>query len=421
MSKLTILVLLFLLTISCTSELNKNRSSVENNGNKGDGFGIISGDEKERADAPYYVSLYRIVGDAKYFLCGGSLLEHGTVLTAAHCIFNRDQSMRPWYSLQVDVYNKATDSLEEINVIDGMVHPNYNDETLTNDLAILLLAEGKGETVESISLPTFEEIEPGATLNVYGRGQDDYFNYGYFYGARLSYISNESCQEKYDENPNPNFPLKVTSDMLCATETVDDGDGVRDGACYGDSGGPLVQNLGGHDVLVGVVSWGAHCGGRTPDVFSRVSANIDWIWETSRTLGEQQRAFTIKSNSEHCLNFLHRVSGVNIGDCQDIAKHKWNIIESDGLAVIKNQHTRKCIFTRGAGVDGYQTSCEHRDPRMAFNIIQKDNGKSVLKSENDQICLSSISTSPEKRWDNLAGEPCGDDWQSNTDFEWDIN
>lgn len=45
------------------------------------------------------------------------------------------------------------------------------------------------------------------------------------------------------------------------------------GVCIGDYGSPLVIN----DVLVGVVSWGYHCGIGSPDVYTRVSSYIDWI------------------------------------------------------------------------------------------------------------------------------------------------
>lgn len=45
--------------------------------------------------------------------------------------------------------------------------------------------------------------------------------------------------------------------------------------CYGDSGGPLVAN----GKLIGIVSRGKPCAQGVPDVFTRISAHVDWIDE----------------------------------------------------------------------------------------------------------------------------------------------
>ena len=61
--------------------------------------------------------------------------------------------------------------------------------------------------------------------------------------------------------------------MMCAGAS-----GGKD-SCQGDSGGPLFDRE--KELLVGVVSWGIGCGWEGfPGVYSRISAQYDWIKTT---------------------------------------------------------------------------------------------------------------------------------------------
>ena len=61
----------------------------------------------------------------------------------------------------------------------------------------------------------------------------------------------------------------------------DDGKGL----CYGDQGGPLIVEDNGHFTLVGISSWVVECDKLFPDVYSRVTARLDWI--RANTQGSQ--------------------------------------------------------------------------------------------------------------------------------------
>ena len=94
-------------------------------------------------------------------------------------------------------------------------------------------------------------------------------------------VSNEECS-KSQGNVATDFGQvfttmegQITNNMLCAWANGTDG-------CQGDSGGPLVVkgNTPEEELLVGVVSWGLGCAEEEfPGVYSRISAQYDWIRE----------------------------------------------------------------------------------------------------------------------------------------------
>ena len=82
--------------------------------------------------------------------------------------------------------------------------------------------------------------------------------------------------------------MKITDNMICAVNP-------KEGACYGDSGGPLITlGKNGTYQQIGITSWNdlkidinfkdpakskvtEQCLLKSPSVFSRVTAQLDWI------------------------------------------------------------------------------------------------------------------------------------------------
>ncbi|EED94018.1 predicted protein, partial [Thalassiosira pseudonana CCMP1335] len=84
----------------------------------------------------------------------------------------------------------------------------------------------------------------------------------------VQYMTNTEC-----DTSNGGY---IEDNMMCAWSQSAD-------ACQGDSGGPLILkgSTTGEDVQVGVVSWGLGCAMATfPGVYSRISAEFDWIQST---------------------------------------------------------------------------------------------------------------------------------------------
>lgn len=225
---------------------------------------IVGGTAAQIQDFPYQVSLQYSTSH----ICGGSIIDHQHILTAAHCVNGRSPSQM---GIRAGSTQRASGG-KLIGVTKVTQHPNFDTQTFRNDIAVLQLSESLefGPTISTVNLPSSsEEIpQPGVNCSVTGWGtlrQGEPALPSNLYVVSVNIVEHERCVKEYSEF------LKVEDSMICA--------GVPGGgkdACQGDSGGPLVDQR--TKKQVGIVTWGYGCGQpERPGVYTSTADFLAWI------------------------------------------------------------------------------------------------------------------------------------------------
>ncbi|XP_045487380.1 chymotrypsin-2-like [Pieris rapae] len=233
---------------------------------------IIGGKDATPGMANYQVSIRDHTGYREWHSCGGSIINEEYVLTAAHCIFEKnikDMSI----VVGSHTINKGGDRYKIKKLIR---HEKYSEPVLKNDIGVVQI-EGKfkyNDKVQPIEL--LKEMAPiGKKCLFTGWGYDDLRDETVPNDLQmLEYvtISNDDCTKQLKRSPYPKLVPVDRPEQLCAKRPN------HKGACYGDSGGPLViQDEKNKTVQIGVVSWVVPCAKDFPDVFASVHGYYDWI------------------------------------------------------------------------------------------------------------------------------------------------
>lgn len=227
---------------------------------------IVGGTSARDINIPYMVSLKTF----SFHICGGSIINTRTVLTAAHCLVASDAR-----DLQIHAGTKTRSSHEGMLVNVAAIHYDrrFSMDTMDYDIGLVRLARALtfGARIQPIALPTAGDLVLDGDIGlVAGWGYKSVYGPGSYVlqYARVPVVNQAVCNEQLEGS--------VTDRMLCAGY-------ARGGidACQMDSGGPLVVD----EKLVGIVSWGVGCARpNKPGVYTRVSELIDWV---QTTLAEQ--------------------------------------------------------------------------------------------------------------------------------------
>jgi Trypsin len=170
-------------------------------------------------------------------LCGATLIHPDILVSAAHCgasdIFIDGTIMNIG---STSIY--GDDAIDRIEVVNQLIHPNFDINTLDYDIMLIQLASPSSAPVSSWNTDPFIPADSEALI-VIGHGTTERSDASSVLREATVYVvGTETCDTAYDLNINGDLILCAGSDSSSA--------------CSGDSGGPLFRN----QVLVGVVSFG---------------------------------------------------------------------------------------------------------------------------------------------------------------------
>ncbi|XP_053072295.1 plasma kallikrein isoform X5 [Acinonyx jubatus] len=236
---------------------------------------IVGGSNSSWGEWPWQVSL-QVKLTARSHLCGGSIIGHQWVLTAAHCFDGLP--LQDVWRVYSGIFNLSEITTETpfSRIKEMIIHPNYKMSDSGDDLALIRLEPPLNYTEfqKPICLPSKDDTNTMYTncwVTGWGFTKEKGKIQNILQKANIPLVSSEECQKKYRD-------YEVTKQMICA--------GYKEGgkdACKGDSGGPLVCKHNGIWHLVGITSWGEGCGRREqPGVYTKVAEYVDWILEKTQ-------------------------------------------------------------------------------------------------------------------------------------------
>ena len=265
---------------------------------------ILGGREAREGEFPWLVSiqLRDPVSGQWVHNCGGALLSHWIILTAAHCDTDRSgQESRIVAGCHRRQPGMQQTLCQVIDLMHGsfLSHPGFarNGSRVVYDVGLIRLPrpvvftdgdDSLGGAVAPVCLPRDASLDPvtGQAVLVAGWGLMAEADERYAVRGRehlavmsdvlkviqLKVMPQENCATAYPGTYDPRFLHCVGSERMF------------EDSCGGDSGGPLMVRDPSQPgapcyFAVGVVSRGLVCGrgSRYPSVYTRISTFLPWI------------------------------------------------------------------------------------------------------------------------------------------------
>lgn len=219
------------------------------------------------------------------FMCGGSIVADGWVLTAAHCLYDRSCNKLEFTALYALGGNLPLGpGLPRMNATAVRTHPNFSCMPVVQMIAAFTAGQAipMGNDIGLVRVDGVRMPAPALVLASDGlaasaplvaSGWGTLGNNGALSSklnsVSLDTVATPKCAHDWS-------PSTLSADQLCVAPPKL---GPLAGICSGDSGGPLVATLGINRVQAGVVSLGHLVCSVVdrPSLFTSVLAHRPWI------------------------------------------------------------------------------------------------------------------------------------------------
>jgi len=242
-------------------------------------------------------------------VCSGALVTDKRVITSFHCVHGLNPS-----DLRVRLgelrigSNEEPLAYHEANVVAINGHPSFQEGSLFNDAAVLLLQDAVpfNQHIGPICFPQSQETL--AQCSVSGWGQEALNGAA---GSSLSNIpvnlvTNGECQSSLQTTHLGRY-FKLHSSFTCASPQS------NVNMCKVDGGSPLACQpaSGGDFVLAGFSSWSVGCQQQQPSVFTDTMSMIPWI--NSQIVMPEANFITMSNAAQQSLQQFHTQFGAGAG------------------------------------------------------------------------------------------------------------
>uniref|UniRef100_A0A672J3J8 Coagulation factor IX-like n=1 Tax=Salarias fasciatus TaxID=181472 RepID=A0A672J3J8_SALFA len=230
---------------------------------------IVGGEVVIPGEIPWQVAL--VLHPSGEVFCGGSIVSERWIITAAHCVRNKESGWRnllfPTPGEHNVHINEGTE--QDFGLLEVHMHPRYNASVslYNHDIALLYLQSSItfSKLVRPICvgpkpfIETLVKVSSPATVSGWGRTR--------FLGATADTLQKVEVPFTDRTECKRSSSARITPVMFCAGYYDEEQD-----ACQGDSGGPHANKMDDTWFLTGIVSWGEECAKEGKyGVYTRVS------------------------------------------------------------------------------------------------------------------------------------------------------
>ncbi|KAH8377364.1 hypothetical protein KR093_005021 [Drosophila rubida] len=237
--------------------------------------------EAEFAEFPWMVAILREESQLNLYECGGAIITPDVILTAAHCVYNKEANTLIVRAGEWDTQTKEEPIPHEDRYVKDIIyHEQFNKGSLYNDVALLFLETPLDfkSSIQPVCLPNVGEQFDLERCFATGWGKNKFGKDGEYQvilkKIDLPVVGHPTCQSNL-RNTRLGKHFILHDSFMCAGGEKD-----RD-TCKGDGGSPLVCPIKGQPnrfKSAGLVAWGIGCGEENiPGVYASVSYLRPWI------------------------------------------------------------------------------------------------------------------------------------------------